>query len=145
MSLSRIVKSRKKRLGRGAGSGKGRHTVGRGQKGQKARGHVHLLFEGTKVKKTKLRQLPLRRGKAKFKAKAKPIVVNLEELNLMPSGSNVNLSSLAENGIIKLADGEEYGVKILGRGDLKTKNLKISLPTSKSAAKKIEKAGGKIV
>ena len=46
--------------------------------------------------------------------------------------------------IIDKKDGMELGVKILGDGKL-TKKLTISLPISKSAAKDIEKAGGKIV
>ena len=71
MKLEKIVARRKKRLGHGAGSGKGFHTSSRGQKGQKARSHVNILFEGFKVKKTLLRRLPVQRGKGKFKPKAK--------------------------------------------------------------------------
>lgn len=62
----------KKRLGRGYGSGKGGHTSSRGQKGQKSRTKIHILFEGLKVKKSTLKKFPLLRGKGKFKAKAKP-------------------------------------------------------------------------
>lgn len=51
------------------GSGKGSHTVGRGQKGQKARGSVGVLFEGVKMKKSLLKRLPLMRGKGKFHPK----------------------------------------------------------------------------
>lgn len=61
-----------KRLGRGYGSGKGGHTSGRGQKGQKSRTKIHILFEGLKVKKSTLKKFPLLRGKGKFLAKAKP-------------------------------------------------------------------------
>lgn len=61
----------KKRLGRGYGSGKGGHTSGRGQKGQKSRTKVHILFEGLKVKKSTLKKFPLLRGKGKFLAKPK--------------------------------------------------------------------------
>ena len=42
----------KKRLGRGYGSGVGGHTSNRGQKGQKSRTDLHILFEGLKVKKS---------------------------------------------------------------------------------------------
>ena len=38
--------------GRGRGSGKGGHTTGRGHKGQLARERVHILFQGTKTKKS---------------------------------------------------------------------------------------------
>jgi len=64
----------KKRLGRGYGSGKGGHTSGRGQKGQKSRTKIHFLFEGVKVKKSTLKKLPLLRGKGKFLAKKRPKV-----------------------------------------------------------------------
>lgn len=62
----------RKRLGRGYGSGKGGHTSSRGQKGQKSRRKMHILFEGLKVKKSTLKKFPLLRGKGKFKAKVKP-------------------------------------------------------------------------
>lgn len=49
-----------KRIGRGCGSGKGGHTVGRGQKGQKARGKVSPGFEGGQLPLGK--RLPVRKG-----------------------------------------------------------------------------------
>jgi ribosomal protein L15 len=58
-----------KRLGRGYGSGKGGHTSSRGQKGQKTRATIHILFEGLKVKKSTIKKFPLLRGKGKFRAK----------------------------------------------------------------------------
>lgn len=61
----------KKRLGRGYGSGKGGHTSSRGQKGQKTRSKMHVLFEGLKVKKSTLKKFPLLRGKGKFKPRHK--------------------------------------------------------------------------
>jgi len=64
--LPKVVMSKRKRLGRGMGSGKGSHTSGRGQKGQKSRGGIHVLFEGVKTKKSLLKRLPLMRGKGKF-------------------------------------------------------------------------------
>lgn len=51
------------------GSGKGSHTSGRGQKGQKSRGKIHVLFEGMKMKKSLLKRLPLMRGKGKFRSR----------------------------------------------------------------------------
>src|SRR3972149_7088578 len=94
--LPKVVKRRSKRVGRGGGSGKGFHTVGRGQKGQKARGSVGILFEGFKVKKSLLRRLPFQRGKGKFLAHGKPIVINLEVLNLLPAGSKVDNDNLVK-------------------------------------------------
>ncbi len=140
----KVVARRKKRVGRGYGSGKGGHTAGRGQKGQKARSKVHVLFEGVKVKKSLLRRLPLQRGKGKFKAKTKPLVVNLEALNLLKDGSKVDVESLAKAGIVKLTDAKELGVKILGKGKL-AKKLTVGVLISKSAAKKIKAAGGKVI
>ncbi len=142
--LPKTVISRKKRVGRGYGSGKGGHTVGRGQKGQKTRNKVGVMFEGVKVKKSFMKRLPLRRGKGKFKSKDKPIIVKLKYLNLLPASSKVDIGMLVEKGIVNKSDAEKYGVKILGDGDVK-KKLTIFLPISKSAAKRIEKAGGKIV
>lgn len=67
--LPKVVAKSKKRVGRGMGSGKGSHTSGRGQKGQKSRGTIGVLFEGMKMRKSMLKRLPLLRGKGKFKAK----------------------------------------------------------------------------
>lgn len=139
------IKSRsKKRAGRGYGSGKGGHTSGRGQKGQKSRGSVGVLFEGVKVRKSLLNRLPFQRGKAKFKAQDKPVVVSIEALNILKEGSKVTLESVVKAGIVKERDAKAYGIKILGNGKLE-KKLEVALPASKSAIKKIEKAGGKFI
>lgn len=53
------------------GSGKGSHTSGRGQKGQKTRRKIGVLFEGMKMKKSFLKRLPLMRGKGKFKSRVR--------------------------------------------------------------------------
>lgn len=143
--LPKITTRRKKRLGRGYGSGKGGHTVGRGAKGAKARGKIALTFEGTKFKKSLLKRLPLRRGKGKFKSlKPTPLIVNVKYLNLLPKNSLVNLKSLIKYGVVKEKEAKEFAVKILGDGELKIP-LKVELPCSKGATKKIEKAGGKIL
>lgn len=142
--LTTITKRSKKRLGRGYGSGKGGHTSGRGQKGQKSRGKVGILFEGVKVKKSLLKKLPFQRGKGKHLANKKPLVINLSVIDMLPSGKTVDVDMLVKNGIVDKLDAEKYGVKILGDGKL-TKKFTISLPISKSAAKKVEKAGGKII
>lgn len=147
MKLNKILKTTiksKKRLGRGYGSGKGGHTVGKGQKGQKTRGKVKLLFEGTKVRKSLIKRLPMKRGKLRLKSyKLKPIVVNIKYLNLFKENDEVNLESLIKKGIVD-KDAKRYGVKILGDGKL-DKKLIIKLPTSKGAKLKVEKAGGKVV
>lgn len=145
-NLPKITAKSKKRIGRGRGSGKGGHTVGKGKYGQKSRkGKIPLLFEGTKLKKSLLKRLPLLRGKGKLKPrKPSPIVVNIKYLNLFKPNDEVNLESLVKIGIIKKDEGEKYGVKILGDGELKVP-LVVQLPTSKGALKKIENAGGKVI
>jgi len=142
--LAKLTTKSKKRRGRGYGSGKGGHTTGRGQKGQKSRGKINILFEGVKMKKSFIKRLPLRRGKGKFKGGKKPLVVNLHLLAIFGANEIVDIDSLASKGIVDKSDAEKYGIKILGDGEV-SKKLTINLPISKSAAKKIEQAGGKIV
>lgn len=144
MKILKVVERRKKRLGRGYGSGKGGHTSGRGQKGQKARGKVGILFQGFKVKKSMLRRLPIQRGKDKFRAYPEELVVNLRDLNLLKDGDTVNIETLAKTGLVRLDDAIKYGVKVLGTGKL-TKKLTLALPASASAIKQIEKLGGKVL
>lgn len=142
-NLPKTTNSSKKRLGRGYGSGKGGHTVGRGAKGFKARNKVDLLFEGTKIKKSLLKRLPLTRGKGKLKPKRKPLVVNIKYLNLFSPKTTVDIDALIKKNIVKKNEAQDVGVKILGDGDLKIP-LEVTLPCSHKAQKKIEKAGGKV-
>jgi large subunit ribosomal protein L15 len=143
-NLPKTTTKRKKRVGRGYGSGKGGHTTNRGQKGQKARYKVGLLFEGTKMRKSLIRRLPMLRGKDKNKSyKDKPIAINVKYLNLLKDGSKVNVEALVKNNIV-VKDAKEVGVKILGDGKLE-KKLTVEVPVSKGAREKIEKAGGKVV
>ncbi len=135
----------KKRVGRGYGSGKGGHTVGRGAKGQKARSKVKLGFAGTKTRKSLLKRLPLLRGKGKLKSrKPKTIIINLKYLNLLPKDSQVTVETLGKHGIIDPNEGKNFKVKILGEGKI-DHPLTVSLPVSQGAKKKIEKAGGKVL
>src|SRR3989344_2795617 len=83
-------------------------------------------------------------GKGKFKGGKKPLVVNLHLLAIFGANEIVDIDSLASKGIVDKSDAEKYGIKILGDGEV-SKKLTINLPISKSAAKKIEQAGGKIV
>ena len=144
MGNLKIVTKRKKRVGRGYGSGKGGHTTGRGQKGQKSRGKVGVIFEGYKVRKSFIKRLPFRRGKGRFEAKAKPLIINLKHLEVLPENSVVNIESLVKYGIVDAKDAKTYGVKILGDGEV-TRKLTVELPTSKSASEKITKKGGKVL
>ena len=142
MNLNNLIKvtaKPKRRLGQGHGSGRVK-TSGRGQKGQNARSSRALNFEGGALPLTK--RLPFRRGKGKNNAfKLKPVVINVKTLNLLKKDSVVDLKTLVSNNIINQQEAKTYGVKILGDGDLKIA-LTVKLPTSKSAAEKIKKAGG---
>lgn len=143
MKLEKIVAKKKKRLGRGYGSGKGGHTASRGQKGQKSRRKIGILFEGIKVRKSLLKRLPQLRGKDKFKSTAKPVILNLSDLNQLRSQATVDIETLEKHNLVKEKEARERGVKVLGGGKI-TKKLKVQIPVSASAAKKIKRAGGKI-
>ena len=144
IKLPKILENKKKRVGRGYGSGKGGHTTGRGQKGQKTRGKIGIIFEGVKVKKSLIKKLPFKRGKGRFGPGRKPVIVKLSALNLLPQDTKVDLAILVKEGIVDANSARDFGIKILGNGDI-TKKLTINVPISKSAAKKVEVAGGKII
>ena len=140
-NIKKIKTRSKKRLGQGHGSGKVK-TSGRGTKGQNARNKVPLRFEGGALPLTK--RLPYLRGKGRNKSFRKtPFVVNIEKLDVFTKNQVVDLDSLVKKGIVKEDVAKEFGVKILGDGEIK-QPLNIKVPISKSAAQKIEKAGGKI-
>ena len=126
-----------KRKGRGAGSGNGK-TAGRGHKGQWARsgGGVRAGFEGGQMPLA--RRLPKRGFNNIF---AKPLeIVNLSSLNKFEDGATVNVCDLLEKGILSKC---EYGVKVLGNGEI-TKKLTVRASAfSASAKEKIVAAGGK--
>ena len=147
MAINKLTKTtvkRKKRVGRGYGSGKGGHTSGRGQKGQKSRSKVGLLFSGSKSRKSLVKRLPMRRGKLRLKSfKTKPIIINVKHLNLLKNLSKVTVASLVKSGLVS-NEALKIGVKVLGDGELK-KKLTVVLPVSRGAEKKIIKAGGKVI
>lgn len=141
-TLPQLVKKEKKRLGQGHGSGRGK-TAGRGTKGQKARGKIPIYFEGGAL--PLIKRLPFRRGKERNKVfKRKPLVVNVKALSYLPKNSTVDLETLIKYHIVNKDDAKTYGIKILGEGEILS-SLTVSLPVSKGARKKIEKAGGKVV
>ena len=126
-----------KRKGRGPGTGNGK-TGGRGHKGQKARsgGGVRVGFEGGQMPLA--RRIPKRGFHNIF---AKPLdAINVSELEVFEDGTVVDEALLLESGILSKC---EYGVKILGNGNL-TKKLTVKASAfSESAKAKIEEAGGK--
>ena len=126
------------RKGRGKGSGNGT-TAGRGQKGQWSRsgGGVRVGFAGGQMPLA--RRLPKRGFHNIF---AKPLeAVNVSVLEKFEDGAVVNAQALLEKGILSKC---EYGVKILGNGEI-TKKLTVQASAfSASAKEKIEAAGGKV-
>ena len=144
-SLPKIKTKSAKRIGKGAGSGRGK-TGGRGTKGQKARGNLsisHAHFEGGQ--RPLFKRLPYRRGKGNAKISNKPLIVNLKALNLIPKGENISLAPLIKYKIVDEPDAKKFGVKILGDGILQNTYTLTDLKVSKSAAEKITKSGGKIL
>lgn len=134
----------KKRLGRGYGSGKGGHTSSRGQKGQKSRTNLHILFEGVKVKKSLLRRLPMLRGKLKNSPLTNPITITLDKLNIFSDGDEVNKKTVVEKNLVK-ASKVKNGIKIVtGKIDLKAKKLTVNFPATQKAKEQIEKLGGSV-
>lgn len=69
-------------------------------------------------------------------------IVNVEDLNIFDEGTTVNLDALVEKGLIKRTKAKD-GIRILGSGDVKVKLNVVANHFSKSAAEKIEAAGGK--
>ncbi len=136
----KIVTRGIRRLGQGHGSGRSK-TAGRGTKGQKARGKIPIKFEGGAL--PLIKRLPFLRGKDKNKSfHAKPFVINVESLSVFPKNTVVDIPLLIEKRMVPM-EAKKDGVKILGLGEL-TQVLTVNLPVSKSAAEKIEKAGGSL-
>jgi large subunit ribosomal protein L15 len=141
MNLSSIKppagqKHRKKRVGRGMGSGRGK-TSTRGHKGARAISGYSIMrgFEGGQMPLH--RRLPKRGFNNIFKKEY--AIVNLRDLERLP-GDSFTADSLLELGVIhKLGD----GLKVLATGNI-TRKIEIEAHVfSKAAAEKIEKAGGK--
>lgn len=135
----------KKRVGRGIGSGVGGHTSTRGQKGQKSRNHVGLLFMGTKVKKSLIQRLPALRGKNKFKSlRSKTMVITLKQLSALQPNSKVDLETLMKAKILQASILPKERVKVVSTGEL-TIPLTVAVPVTAAAKQKIEAAGGNVV
>ena len=141
--LSPAEGSTKKRMrvGRGPGSGKGK-TGGRGVKGQKSRTGVAIAgFEGG--------QMPLRMPKRGFN---NPFRKEFAEVNFwrleqaiaagkLDAKKPIDAEALVKAGVIRKA---RDGVKLLGKGELKSKLDITVYHASASAREAVEKAGGKL-
>ena len=142
-TLNSKSRKKKKRLGRGIGSSKGK-TSGRGHKGQKSRSGVAIKsFEGGQM--PLYRRLP-KRGFKSLKNKSIAII-NLSKIQEVVKkkkiliNKKINLPNLQE---IKLIKNKYRKLKLLGSGDIKEKfDVEVNF-ISKSAKEKIEKSGGKV-
>lgn len=133
-------KRKRKRVGRGISAGQGK-TAGRGHKGQGARsgGGKGPYFEGGQL--PMVRRLPFKRGFTNIFA------ISYQEVNVdmlearFDDGALVDGAALVEVGLARDAG---KPIKVLGRGDL-TKKLEVHANKfTKSAAAKIEQAGGSV-
>ena len=133
------AKHKKKRIGRGDGSGHGTYS-GRGCKGQKARsgGGVRLGFEGGQL--PLIKRLPQKRGFTNV-FKTEYNIVHVGKLAIFPPGTEVTPKELLQAGLIKFPD---QPTKILGDGDIQHPLLVRANKFSSSAEKKIVAAGGKV-
>ncbi len=139
------VRSKKIRVGRGIGSGKGK-TCGRGVKGQKSRSGVAIKsFEGGQM--PLYRRLPKRGFKNFNSQKSKIAIINISDIEKfvgikrIPITEKINLKSLQN---LKLINKKYERLKILGNGEIKNKINIEANKVSKPAKTKIESAGGTI-
>ena len=150
MSISEILgeaannNSKRKRVGRGIASGKGK-TCGRGHKGQKSRSGVSIKgFEGGQMPIH--RRLPkygfINPNKIFYTAINLTTIQNLIDNKLINPSKTIDVEALALSGVIK---NSSENFKILSTGEIKQAiTLKIT-NISKTAGEKILKAGGKIL
>jgi large subunit ribosomal protein L15 len=138
LSPAKGARKRRKRVGRGPGSGHGK-TSCRGHKGQKSRSGASIRpgFEGGQMPLQ--RRLPKRGFTNLFKAEYD--LINVGDLDRLDSGSSLDIDSLRNAGLIK---GAKKRIKLLGGGEI-SRPFEIKVhKVSKSAREKIEAAGGKV-
>jgi large subunit ribosomal protein L15 len=137
------VTTKKIRVGRGIGSGKGK-TSGRGMKGQKSRSGVAIKsFEGGQM--PLYRRLP-KRGFNSI-SKINVAKINLDKIQYFIDQKIINPNDKINSELLKklkIINKNSQKLKILGNGEIKVKiNIEADL-ISKSAKKKLEKVGGLI-
>jgi len=142
-STGKVI-SKKMRVGRGIGSGKGK-TAGRGMKGQKSRSGVAInSFEGGQM--PLYRRLPKRGFNPIDKIKVAKI--NLEKIQTFIEKKTISSSDTIDVKLLKklkIINKNSQMLKILGTGEIKVKvNIEADL-ISKSAKEKLEKIGGSIL
>ena len=131
-------KKRRKRVGRGDGSGHGTYS-GRGSKGQKSRSGYSRRpgFEGGQL--PLIKRLPRKRGFVNI-FRIEYHIVNTKQLNIFEPGSEVTPEKLVAAGIVK---SRRHPIKILANGDINHPLVVKANKFSTEAKAKIEAAGGK--
>jgi len=141
LNLTQIVAKSAKRVGRGIGSGKGGHTVGKGQKGQGSRGKrkVAASSEGGNIPLA--RKLPVQTG---FRSlKPRPETVSVRWINEhTKDGQLVDKAFMISFNVIKNTSEQ---AKIIGNDKIAHKITVKGLLVSEGAKKAIETAGGNVV
>ena len=132
-------KRRRKRVGRGNGSGHGTYS-GRGCKGQKSRSGNKMRpgFEGGQL--PLIKRLPRKRGFVNI-FREEYSIVNIGKLSAFESGSEVTPERLVAAGVVKSL---RHPIKILAEGDIKHPLSVKANKFSVAAKAKIEAAGGKV-
>jgi large subunit ribosomal protein L15 len=138
------ARTEKKRVGRGAGSGTGK-TSGRGHKGQKSRAGATINgFEGGQM--PIYRRLPKRGFKNPFRKEY--AVINLGDVQKaiesgrIEAGEEINENALQEAGLVGK---KRLRVRLLARGEIKSKVKMKVTGASKTAMSAVEKAGGIVI
>ncbi len=131
-------KKSRKRVGRGNGSGHGTYS-GRGCKGQKARAGNKTKpgFEGGQL--PLIKRLPRKRGFVNI-FRTEYSVININQLNMFESGSEVTPEALVAAGLVKSL---RHPVKILAEGDINRPLVIKAHKFSTTAKAKIEAVGGR--
>lgn len=135
-----LLTLRKKRPGRGYGSGLGGHTSGRGQKGQKTRGKIPAHFIGNSW--VWFKRLPFIRGKSLFSPLKPTLTLSLSDLSPFKSGATVDRESLIKAGVISSTTPRSARLKLVNTGKL-TKQLTVNIPASPGAVEAVQASGGK--
>lgn len=132
-------RKRRKRVGRGDGSGHGTYS-GRGCKGQKSRSgyKMRIGFEGGQL--PLIKRLPRKRGFVNI-FRVEYNIINLNKLNIFEPGSEVTPEVLVAAGLVKSL---RHPIKILAEGDINHPLVIKANKFSVAAKAKIEAAGGKV-
>ena len=135
---------KKKRIGRGPGSGKGK-TGGRGIKGQKSRSGVAIKgYEGGQM--PLYQRLPKRgfnnRNSKSFSVVNLGLIEKFIDAGKLDAKVEITEDTLVASGLVRR---KRDGIRILAKGELKSKKLKISVTgASKAAIEAVSKAGGSL-